>query len=178
VKKKRKFSEGLLDEKKIKDELKIATGQTILDAGCGNGYMAKKFSPLVGKTGRIFALDSDKGFINILKEEVEGTNITALIGDITKSTIFQDRSVDMIYLSNVFHIFSKTQVEYFSKEANRILKPEGVLAIVNIKKIETVFGPPLEMRYSPEELIKNVKLHPSKLVDVGKYFYMQLFNKS
>jgi ubiquinone/menaquinone biosynthesis C-methylase UbiE len=42
--KKRKFSEGLLDTRKIIDTLEIGLGQIILDAGCGNGYMAKKFS--------------------------------------------------------------------------------------------------------------------------------------
>jgi len=71
MKKKRKFSEGLLNDKTILDNLDICAGQTVLDAGCGNGYMAKKFSKLVGKDGKIYALDSDKGLIADLKKEVE-----------------------------------------------------------------------------------------------------------
>jgi ubiquinone/menaquinone biosynthesis C-methylase UbiE len=46
-----KFSEGLLNDEMILANLNICAGQTILDAGCGNGYMAKKFSELVGNTG-------------------------------------------------------------------------------------------------------------------------------
>jgi ubiquinone/menaquinone biosynthesis C-methylase UbiE len=36
------------------DNLDICAGQTVLDAGCGNGYMAKNFSKLVGKDGKIY----------------------------------------------------------------------------------------------------------------------------
>ena len=80
-----KFSEGLLNEEIILENLNICPGQSILDAGCGNWYMAKKFSKLVGSTGKIYALDPDKGSIKNLKKEVKKkSNINALIGDITK----------------------------------------------------------------------------------------------
>ena len=58
-----KFSEGLLYDETILANLNIYAGQTILNAGCGNGYMAKKFLKLVGNTGKIYALDPDKGSI-------------------------------------------------------------------------------------------------------------------
>ena len=85
-----KFSEGLLNDEKILANLDICVGQTILDAGCGNGYMAKKFSALVGNTGKIYALDSDRGSIANLKREVEKTNIEAFVGDITKPKVAQN----------------------------------------------------------------------------------------
>ncbi|MBT5973980.1 class I SAM-dependent methyltransferase, partial [Desulfobacula sp.] len=50
----------------ILENLNICLGQTILDAGCGNGYMAIKFSKLMGNTGKIYALDVDKAFIGNL----------------------------------------------------------------------------------------------------------------
>ncbi len=56
-----KFSEGLLNNETILAKLNICVGQTILDAGCGNGYMAKKFSELVGKTGKIYAKKTGSG---------------------------------------------------------------------------------------------------------------------
>jgi len=64
-----KFSEGLLNDDIILENLNIRPGQTILDAGCGNGYMVKKFSKLVGSEGKIYALDPDKGLINNLKKK-------------------------------------------------------------------------------------------------------------
>jgi ubiquinone/menaquinone biosynthesis C-methylase UbiE len=177
VSRKRKFSEGLLNDELILDNLNISPGQTILDAGCGNGYMAKKFSKLVGDAGKIYALDPDKVSIANLKKEVEKTNIEALVGDITKPTVLKDCSIDLVYLSTVFHIFSDIQIVSFAKEIKRILKPNAQLCIVNIKKEDTPCGPPIEMRTSPKELTQRLPFAPKKLVDVGEHFYMQLFVK-
>jgi len=173
-----KFSEGLLNDEKILPNLDICAGQTILDAGCGNGYMAKKFSELVGKTGKIYALDPDKQSIANLKIEVEMTNIEAFVGDITKPTRLKAASIDLVYLSTVFHIFSESQIEGFVTEIKRILKPNGRLAIVNIRKEDTPFGPPVEMRSSPEELRRKVPLIPKILVEVSEHFYMQVFENA
>jgi ubiquinone/menaquinone biosynthesis C-methylase UbiE len=173
-----KFSEGLLNDDTILANLNICTGQTILDAGCGNGYMAKKFSELVGNTGKIYALDPDRGSIANLKKEVEKTNIEAFVGDITKPTGLKSSSVDLVYLSTVFHIFSNSQIKGFLSEIKRILKPNARLAIVNIKKEDTPFGPPVEMRSSPESLRKKVPLVPTLLIEVSEHFYMQVFENA
>jgi ubiquinone/menaquinone biosynthesis C-methylase UbiE len=170
-----KFTEGLLNEEAILGNLNISAGQRILDAGCGNGYMAKKFSKRVGDAGRIYALDTDRIAISNLLKETENTNIEPFVGDITKSTVLRTASIDLVYLSTVFHIFSKIQIEGFVKEVSRILKPHARLAVVNIKKIDAPFGPPLDMRSSPEELRQKVPLDPLILVDVSNYFYMQVF---
>jgi ubiquinone/menaquinone biosynthesis C-methylase UbiE len=170
-----KFSEGLLNDERILANLNISAGQTIVDAGCGNGYMAKKFSALVGNTGQIYAFDTDRGSIANLKNEVEKTNIEAFVGDITKPTGLKASSIDLVYLSTVFHIFSEAQIKGFVTEIKRILKPNARLAIVNIKKEDTPFGPPVEMRSSPEELRQKVPLIPKILIEVSEYFYMQVF---
>ena len=81
-----KSSENLLDKDIILKELNILPGQTILDAGCGNGYMAKQFSRLLNGTGKVYALDPDKEAIEILKKETKGTNIEPLVADMTKTT--------------------------------------------------------------------------------------------
>ena len=175
MKRKRKFSEGLLDNKTILKNLNIYAGDTILDAGCGNGYMAKIFSKLVGDTGKVYALDTDKVFIEILKKEIIGSNIIAIVGDITTRTELKDNSIDLVYLSTVFHIFSTPQISGFIEEIERIMKPKSKLAIVNIKKEYTSFGPPLEMRSSPEELRQKLPFTPHEVFEVGEHFYMQLF---
>jgi ubiquinone/menaquinone biosynthesis C-methylase UbiE len=173
-----KFSEGLLNDETILANLNICVGQTILDAGCGNGYMAKKFSELVGTTGKIYALDPDRGSIANLKKEVDKTNIEAFVGDISKPTGLQASSIDLVYLSTVFHIFSDAQIEGFVTEIKRILKPNARLAIVNIKKEDTPFGPPVEMRSSPEELRQKLPLIPKILIEVSDHFYMQVFENA
>ena len=175
MKKTRKFSEGLLDDERILACLDIGAGQTIVDAGCGSGYMALKFSQRVGPDGKVYALDTNEGFIANLRKEVENTNIEVLVGDITRPTVLEDASIDLVYLSAVFHIFSEARIEGFVKEVKRILKPEARLAIVNLNKEETPFGPPIERRSSPEELIRKLPFAPQQLIDAGEHFYMQIF---
>ncbi|MBN1907667.1 MAG: class I SAM-dependent methyltransferase [Deltaproteobacteria bacterium] len=175
---KHKFTEGLLDNKKILEKLDIKKGYKVLDAGCGNGYMSKKFTKLVGNAGTIYALDTDKAFIEALKKETAKTSIIAVVGDITSKTPLEDSSLDLIYLSTVFHIFKPAQIEGFIKEVKRLLRPGARLAVININKEETDFGPPMEMRLSHEELRQKLPFVPKGLFDVGKYFYMQLFENS
>ncbi len=170
-----KSSESYLNKDIVLKELNILSGQTILDAGCGNGYMSKNFSKILGNTGKVYALDPDQVAIDILKKETEGTNIKPIEGDISKKTQIEASSIDLIYLSTVFHGFSKDQIDGFQKEAKRLLKPNGKLAIVEIKKEKTPFGPPLEIRFSPDELKKAITLMPISFVEVGEYFYMQVF---
>lgn len=170
-----KFSEGLLDDEKILGVLGIRPGWIVLDAGCGNGYMAKKFLKYVGDTGKVYALDPGETFIADLKEDVENTGVEAFVSDITQPTRIKGGSIDLLYLSNVFHIFSDRQVAGFIAEAGRILKPGAILAVVNIHKRETPFGPPLQMRSSPEELRQKLPFAPGSLLEVGEHFYMHLF---
>jgi ubiquinone/menaquinone biosynthesis C-methylase UbiE len=170
-----KSSESRLYKDIILKELNIRSGQTILDAGCGNGYMSKEFLKLLNNTGKVYALDPDESAIEILKEETQGTNIETIVGDITRKTQIEDATVDLMYLSTVFHGFSKGEIDGFQKEVKRLLKPNAVLAIIEIIKEETPFGPPLDIRFSPDELKETITLNPKSLVAVGEYFYMQTF---
>ena len=172
-----KSSESRLDKNSILSNLGIVSGQVILDAGCGNGYMSKEFGKLTGPTGKVYALDPDPVAIDTLKTETVGTNIEPFVGDITVETQLSPCSIDLIYLSTVIHGFSESEMAGFAAEIQRLLKPGGKLAVVEIQKEETPFGPPLDIRVSPEELRETVGLEPVALVEAGQYFYMQVFQK-
>jgi ubiquinone/menaquinone biosynthesis C-methylase UbiE len=173
-----KSSESFLNKELILKTLNIQAGQTILDAGCGNGYMSKAFSKKVGPSGKVYALDPDTESLEVLRKETKGTNIEAIEGNITKPTRLNQSSVDLIYLSTVIHGFSKQEMHGFLGEAKRLLKPNAVLAIVEIEKRETPFGPPLNIRFSPEELKDIVPLAPLNTLQVGEHFYMLIFKNT
>jgi ubiquinone/menaquinone biosynthesis C-methylase UbiE len=171
----RKFTEGLLDNELIVRSLNIKPGQRIIDVGCGNGYMSILFSKMVTQSGTVWAMDSDEYFIRTLNEETVGTNIETVIEDISKTTRLSESSADLIYISTVIHSLSREQMPGFLQEVKRLLKPDALLAVVEIEKKETSFGPPLESRYSPKELKEIITMIPVKTVQVGEHFYMQIF---
>ncbi len=173
-----KSSESLLDKQTILGALRIQPGEKVLDAGCGNGYMSKEFAKHVGDKGIVYALDPDAISIAALQSEAAGTNIVAIVGDITVTTSLPAFSFDLIYLSTVVHGFSPEQFKGFTAEVQRLLSPQGRLALVEIVKRETPFGPPLDRRLSPEELKSSLGLVPLATVDVGEYFYMQMFGNT
>ncbi len=172
-----KSSERFLNKEAILGELAIVPGQTILDAGCGNGYMSKEFSRLLQNRGKVYALDPDEEAIAVLREQTRDTNIVPLVGDITATTDIPANSLDLVYLATVFHGFARREIDGFNTEVRRVLKPGGILAIVEINKEPTPFGPPLDIRFSPAELQQAVPLVPLRTVAAGEYFYLQLFEK-
>jgi ubiquinone/menaquinone biosynthesis C-methylase UbiE len=173
-----KSSESILDENLILKSLTILPGQHILDAGCGDGYMAKEFSKLAGPGGKVYAIDIYEQSINQLRNETATSNITAITGDVTKKTVIESASIDLVYLSTVFHGFTAPQKVGFLREMKRILRPGGILAVVEINKCDTPFGPPSDIRYSPEEIVEAIDLEPEMLTTIGDYFYMQTFTCS
>lgn len=172
-----KSSERFVSQEAVLDALDIRPGQTIIDAGCGNGYMAKAFAKRLGNSGKVFAVDPDEKAIAHLQNEIGSLPIEAMAADITRPLAIDALSVNLIYLSTVLHGFSKEQIQNFQKEVHRLLKPGGWLAVVEIKKEQTPFGPPMEIRFSPEELKNTIHMVPGRLVEAGEYFYMQIFEK-
>lgn len=172
-----KSSERHLDKKAVLRALELLPGQSVLDAGCGNGYMSKAFAAQVGLDGHVVALDPDEEAITILQADPTAVHVEAVVADITRPTTFPKGSMDLIYLSTVFHGFRDHQVKGFVAEVKRLLKPGGKLAVVEIDKRETPFGPPLDIRFSPEGLQAKIPLRSLQTVRVGEAFYMQLFEK-
>lgn len=173
----KKFTEGLLDSGPILQALEIRPGQVVVDAGCGTGYMAKLFAGKVSDSGKVYAFDHDAHFLELLADETKASNIEPLRQDITKPSLLKKASVDLVYISALIYMFSREQVEAFVREVKRVLKPGGRLAIVEMEKKETPFGPPLNLRYSPEDLQKAISLPPVATVALSEYFYMQIFRK-
>ena len=172
-----KSSEKFLNKKDLIGFLNISEGDTILDAGCGNGYMTKEFATLVKDTGKVYAVDVDKAAIQSLRFTLKTNVIEAFVGDITTKIKLKASTIDLIYLSTVMHGFSKSQIQGFISETQRLLKPNGLLAILEIKKEDTPFGPPQNIRISPEELNEIIPLTPKKIIAIGEYFYLQLYEK-
>jgi ubiquinone/menaquinone biosynthesis C-methylase UbiE len=179
-----RFTNALLDPEKVLKEIGLKGGDTLLDAGCGEGTFSIPASEIVGDSGKIYAIDSSQKAINIFKgkiKEKDIRNIETFVGDITKKLPIEDKSIDVCLMANILHglIVSK-KVENALKEVFRALKHNSILAVVDFKKIDGPPGPQKSIRMTPEEvegIIIKYGFETKGVAEVGKYHYAVIFNK-
>lgn len=122
-----KFRDFFLPRKKIVDEVGIKEGFHILDYGCGPGSYTVTASKLVGKSGRVYALDIHPLAIQKVKNIVSKynlENVETIRSDC--ETGLPDSSIDVVLLYDTFHTLSHPIMVL--KELHRVLKPKGILS--------------------------------------------------
>lgn len=133
-------------------DLNLRKGDAFLDIGCGAGDYSLKAAAFVGNTGMVYALDQWEE-IDIRLRTLNQGNIFPVVADIKNSIPLADNSCDVCFVAMVLHGIDLDSIGLtFFTEVYRVLKPKGRIAIIEIKKEETPFGPPMEIRYSADEL--------------------------
>lgn len=111
----------------ILKEVGIEPGFTVLDYGCGPGSYIVPTAELVGRSGRIYALDIHPPAINSIKNIIVRrrlTNVETIQSDC--KTGLPNASVDIILLYDIFHDLGAPHGVL--KELHRVLKPGGILS--------------------------------------------------
>ena len=80
--------------------------------------------------GKVYAVDVDQKLLDILIKKAKEKGIKNIVPVLAaeNNSKLPEKSVDMIFVRNVFHYLTG-HVEYF-KKIKKVLKPEGVIAIV------------------------------------------------
>jgi ubiquinone/menaquinone biosynthesis C-methylase UbiE len=159
----------------ILENIGLKAGMTFVDVGCGDGFFSLLAAKVVGVNGKIYAVDTDPVAIEKLKNKAAQLglqNIHATVGT-GENTIFCKSCADIIFYSMVLHDFQEP-VKVLSN-ANQMLKPSGIIANLDWKKIQTPFGPPMLIRFSEEyasDLIMQAGLKLREIKEAGQYHYL------
>jgi len=140
-----------------------------MDAGCGDGHIAIKALKDYLPDGMAYAVDNYDVSIKELEKYKTDNNVENLINieaDITKDIPqIEDNAIDLIFMLNVVHGFKASgNMDDVIEKLLRILKTDGRIAIVEFRPIEWTFGPPLEIKYAPDELEEIFNNHGFKKV--------------
>jgi len=142
--------------------LDLKGGETIADIGCGGGFYTLAFSPLVGPSGTVFALDKKIVAVEVLKEQMErrglkADNIRAQVSRVEEVGLPKE-SLDLAFLCEV-HMFRKVYPQYnpwvfrsFYGSIGRALKPAGRLVVIEFVKHRA-----LRTTLSREEMLREIE---------------------
>jgi ubiquinone/menaquinone biosynthesis C-methylase UbiE len=113
--------------KDIVKEVGIKEGFRVLDYGCGSGNYVTAVAELVGKSGKIYALDINPLAIKMVKKiavNKQLPNVETILSDC--KTGLPDDSIDVVLLYDTFHDLSDPNMAL--EELHRVLKPNGILS--------------------------------------------------
>ena len=150
----RKSSREIVDARFFMENWGPEPGDSFLDLGAGEGYMALAALAAVGPTGTVHALDIDGEWLQEqAASEQLPDNFRIIAADATREIPLERHSVDYLLMSNILHGFVHNgELDHVMQQVNRVLKPGGKLVLVEFKKADTPAGPPMAIRLGSDEI--------------------------
>jgi ubiquinone/menaquinone biosynthesis C-methylase UbiE len=173
-----------LDRDEVFNKIGLKQGMSAACLGCGNmGYFIIPAAQMVGKDGQAYAVDIQNSVLDSVRHQatirgIANLQIVRANLEVVGSTKIPAESLDAAFLINV--LFQNKMHEQIIKEASRLIKKGGKLIAVDWKKIGAPFGPPVEIRVEPENVIKyatDAGLRLTLQTEFGQYFWGLIFEK-
>lgn len=154
----------------------------LVEFGCGYGTFTLAASGIA--SGTVHALDIEPEMIEVVRQkcrEAGITNVQATVRDfVAEGTGLTGNSMDAALLFNILH---HEEPVALLKEAFRVLKPNGKLAVIHWNyDPATPRGPAMEIRPRPEQCIvwgeeAGFLFNEGNRYDLPPYHYGLLFRK-
>ena len=147
------------------------------DLGCGSGYFTV---PLAYRVKKVYAIDVQKEMLGFLEQKIKklGVKNIVLLKSKQNEIPLDDGSVDFLMTVNTLHEFGDRAK--MIQEMKRVLTQRGVLLIVDFKKENTGFGPPVSIRVAKERAVNLFEDNGFKLKNEKDlpYDYLLVFVKA
>lgn len=174
---------GFFDPVKVLAILGLDQGiHDLVEFGCGYGTFTLAAAGIAA--GTVHALDIEPEMVNIVQQkcrEAGITNVQAMVCDfVSEGTRLDDNSMGAALLFNILH---HEEPVALMKEALRVLKPSGILAVIHWNYDPTTpRGPAMEIRPRPEQCITwgslaGFSFDDLERFDLPPYHYGLLFRK-
>ena len=126
------FKHQVLDKhpSEVLSDLGVRAGQVVLDFGCGSGTYTIPAAKLVGNSGKVYALDINRNFLDTVEERAkqEGlTNIVRIDASGDGGIPVGNGIIDVLLLIDVLHLIENRGALF--DEACRILRPGGLIIV-------------------------------------------------
>jgi len=152
----------------------IKTGLSVLDFGCGSGTYTIPVAKIVGKRGKVYALDKDKNALNSLIKKAKLSGLKNIRRMATSGELrieLPDESVDVSLLFDVFHHYYFPQIDDKKRlmdEIYRITKTNGFVSVWP-KHMESEVRDEIEgANFYLEKEYFGTLIHDNKDIETGK----------
>jgi ubiquinone/menaquinone biosynthesis C-methylase UbiE len=111
--------------------LKLQPGNVVADLGAGSGPFIPAFATRVGPSGKVYAVEIDKGFFPYIErraKEAGVANVRTVAGEFTDPKL-PAADVDVAFMHDVLHHVENR--EAYIKNLVRYLKPGARVAIID-----------------------------------------------
>ena len=155
--------------------LKLLPGETIADLGAGSGYFTFRLAQHVGAQGRVYAVDVSPEMIvhlNRRLRDLEIKNVTTVLSA-PDDPLLPAGAIDRFFLCDTWHHIAD-HAQYLTL-LKKMLKPDGLIVMIDFKKEPTPVGPPQEMRISRDQLVHEMQQNGFRVSDEQKFLPYQYF---
>lgn len=171
------------DPSAIVDQLTIELGSKVADFGCGSGFFSFEFAKRVGADGAVHAFD-------IMPSALESVASRAKILNLSNITVkranlerengsgLDPNSMDWVVIKDI--LFQNKNKDVILREVSRVLKSGGHAILMEWNPKESLVGPDVALRVSPDQLrtlVEAVSLAVEKELNVGGFHYAFLVKK-
>lgn len=156
--------------------------QNLVEFGCGYGTFTLAAAGIA--SGAVHALDIEAEMVDVVRRKCVDagiTNVQAMVRDfVSEGTGLADNSMDAALLFNILH---HEEPVALMKEALRVLKPIGMLAVIHWNYDPTTpRGPAMEIRPRPEQCVEwginaGFSFNEQNRYDLPPHHYGLLFKK-
>lgn len=155
--------------------LDLKAGETIADIGAGSGFFTFRLARHVGNAGRVYAVDISPDMILHLNRRIRDLQIQNVVTVLSApdDPLLADASVDRFFICDTWHHIEK-RPDYLAL-MKKMLKPGGQVVMIDFKRAKTPVGPPMEMRISREDLVKEMEASGFKLAAEHTFLPYQYF---
>jgi ubiquinone/menaquinone biosynthesis C-methylase UbiE len=143
----RKASSSKSRPDEVLQALALKPGETVADIGSGGGYFTWRFAQAVGRKGKVYAVDTNRGFLEFVAAQAREKGLNNVVTvSVLEGVPALPEKVDLVFMRNVYHHLP-ARVEYFRK-LRAVLKPGARVVIIDYHRRR--FG-----HYTAEETIMN-----------------------
>jgi len=108
----------------------LKPGDRVVDFGCGSGHYSIPAAQVVGREGKVFAVDEDRKLLLEFEKIARREGLSNILTLNTRGQFnieLPDKSLDVILAYDVLHYFDKRKILF--SEFNRLLRKGGLFSV-------------------------------------------------